>query len=272
MCRQSWLLVFAVIDAIVKEVVALVNDLMLLVSDEERAVTLDLCTVGYLRQDGANLGKVVEELLLLGKLVLAPPVLVELIGQEVEIRQLVKAVLLGYHGGHINERCGTVDACLFQLNGRNDGVGLEDKWEKALLGQAARGVDDEVKVFVTHGSDKVEGLLLTDKLGTGNNLIEGWELGPALTVLLMLLDDTTLWIGIEDDKTAMVFEDELTGSQHAVGGLAAPAFLVGEYNDLVASLLGALPNVEKWNVHKVGCWKLVSWSFCHLCYVRLVAA
>jgi len=75
-CRQSY--GFIVIDAVVERIEAFVDNLMLLVGEEERAVALDLGAVGYLRQYGAQLGEVVEERLLLGQLGLAAPVLVEL--------------------------------------------------------------------------------------------------------------------------------------------------------------------------------------------------
>jgi len=50
----------------------------------------------------------------------------------------------------------------------------------------------------------------------------------------------------------VVFEDKLVGEQYTDGGLAASAFLVGGYDNLVALLRGGLPDVEKWYVHKVG--------------------
>ena len=116
----------------------------------------------------------------------------------------------------------------------------------------ARGVDDEVKVLIAHGADKVEGLLSAAELGAGDDLIEGLELWPALTVLLMFLDDAALRVTVERDETAVVFEDKLVGEQYTNGGLAASAFLVGGYDNLVALLRGSLPDVEKWYVHKVG--------------------
>ena len=227
---------------------------MLLIGEVERAVTLDLGAVGYLRQDGAQLSEVVEELLLLDKLVLTAPVLVELVGQEEERRQLVKAVLLGNHSGHINEACRAVDAGLLQLDGGDDGIGLEHQWEQTLKGETARSVDDEVEVLVAHGSDKVEGILLTAKLGTGYNLIKGLKLRPALSVLLVLLDDAALRVSIEYDETAVMFKNELVGKKHAEGSLAAAALLIGDDENLVASLLWRLSDVKEWYVHKVGCW------------------
>ena len=254
MCRQSCGFGFFVIKSVVEHVVARVYNLVLLVGEEERAVTLDLGTVGYLRKDGAQLGEVVKELLLLGKFVLTAPVLVELVRQKEEWRQLVKAVLLGDHGSHIDEGGGTVDAGFLQLDGGDDGIGLENKWKQALERETSRSIDDKVEVLITHGSDKVEGLLLAAELGAGHNLIQGLELWPALSVLLMLLDYAALWITIKHNETAMVFEDKLTGIKHAVGGLAAAAFLVSVHDNLVASLLGRLSNVKERYVHKVGCW------------------
>ena len=227
---------------------------MLLIGEVERAVTLDLGAVGYLRQDGAQLSEVVEELLLLDKLVLAAPVLVELVGQEEERRQLLKAILLGNHSGHVDEACRAVDAGLLQLDGGDDGIGLEHQWEQTLKGETTRSVDDEVEVLVAHGSDKVEGILLTAKLGTGYNLIKGLKLRPALSVLLVLLDDAALRVSIEYDETAVMFKNELVGKKHAEGSLAAAALLIGDDENLVASLLRRLSDVKEWYVHKVGCW------------------
>lgn len=227
---------------------------MLLVGKIERAVTLNLGTVGYLRQDGAQLGKVVEKLLLLDKLVLAALVLVELVGQKIERWKLVKAVLTCNHGDHINKGGGTVDAGFLQLDGSDDGIGLEEKGEIALLGETTRCIDEKVEILVAHGSYKVECFFLASKLGTGNNLIQGRELWPSLTVLLVFFDDAALRVAVKHDETAMVFEYKLTGTEHTVGGFAAAAFLVSEHNNFVASLLGGLPDVKEWYVHKVGCW------------------
>ena len=227
---------------------------MLLVGEVERAITLNLGAVGYLRQDGAQLGEVVKELLLFDKLVLAAPVLVELVGQEIEWRQLVKAVLTCNHGDHINEGGGTVDAGFLQLDGGDDGIGLEEKGKIALLGETARCIDEKVEVLVSHGSYKVECFFLASELGTGNDLIQRWKLWPSLTVLLVLLDDAALRVAVKHDETAMVFEYKLTGAKHTVGGFAAATFLVSKHNNLVASLLGGLPDVKEWYVHKVGCW------------------
>lgn len=254
MCRQSCGFGFFVINAVVEHVVARCDNLVLLVGEEERAVTLDLGAVEYLRKDGAQLGKVVEELLLLVKLVLAAPVLVELVGHEEERRQFFKAVLLGNHSCHVDEAGRAVDAGLLQLDGGDDGIGLEHQWKQALKGETARSVDDEVEVLVAHGPDKVEGILLSAELGTRDYLIQWLELWPALSVLLMLLDDAALRVGIEYDETAMMFKNELVGKKHAEGSLAAAAFLVGDDENLVASLLRRLSDVKEWYVHKVGCW------------------
>ena len=254
MCRQSCGFGFFVIDGLVEHIERLVDNLTLFVSEEERAITLDLGTVGHLRQDGTQLGKVVEELLLLGEFVLAAPVLVKLIRQKVEWRKPVKAVFLGDHDTHVHEGGGAVDAGLLHLEGGDDSVGFEHQWKQALLGKASRGVDDEVKVLIAHGADKVEGLLFAAELGAGDDLIEGLELWPAFPVLLVLLDDAALWVGIEHDEAAMVFEDQLVGEEHADGSLAAATFLIGDDENLVASLLRRFPDVEKWYVHKVGCW------------------
>ena len=254
MCRQSCGFGFFVIEYVVEYVVAWVYNLVLLVGEEQRAVTLDLGTVGYLRKDGAQLGEVVKELLLLGKLVLAAPVFVELVGHEEERRQFFKAVFLGNHSGHINEACRAVDACLLQLDGGDDGIGLEHQWKQTLKGETARSVNDEVEVLVAHGSDKVEGILLTAKLGTGYNLIKGLKLWPALSVLLVLLDDAALRVGIEHDETAVMFKNKLVGKKHTESGLAAAALLIGDDENLVASLLRRLSDVKEWYVHKVGCW------------------
>lgn len=62
MCLQSCGFGFFVINAVIEHVVARGDNLMLLVGEEERAVTLDLGAVGYLRKDGAQHGEVVEEL------------------------------------------------------------------------------------------------------------------------------------------------------------------------------------------------------------------
>lgn len=75
---------------------------------------------------------------------------------------------------------------------------------------------------------------------------------PALTVLLVFLDDAALRVTVERDEAAVVFEDKLVGEQYTDGGLAASAFLVSGHNNLVALLRGGLPDVEKWYVHKVG--------------------
>ena len=254
MCRQACGFGFFFIDGLVEHIERLVDNLTLFVSEEERAITLDLGTVGHLRQDGTQLGKVVEELLLLGEFVLAAPVLVKLIRQKVEWRKPVKAVFLGDHDTHVHEGGGAVDAGLLHLEGGDDCVGFEHQWKQALLGKASRGVDDEVKVLIAHGPDKVEGLLFAAELGAGDDLIEGLELWPALSVLLVFLDDTALRVGIKHNKTAMVFEYKMTGAKHAVGGFAAAALLVGVYDDLVASLLGGLPDVKEWYVHKAGLW------------------
>ena len=144
-----------VIDAVVERIEAFVDNLMLLVREEERTVALDLGAVGYLRQYGAQLGEVVEERLLLGQLGLSAPILVKLVGNEIEIWQLVTTVFLGDHSAHFNKGGGGIDAGLFQLNGDDDGISLEDKWKKALKGKTARSVDDKVKVLVAHGADKV---------------------------------------------------------------------------------------------------------------------
>ncbi len=233
MCLQSCGFGFFVINAVVEHVVARGDNLVLLVGEEERAVTLDLGAVGYLRKDGAQLGEVIEELLLFGKLVLAAPVFVELVGYEEERWQFFKAVLLGNH---------------------DDGIGLEHQWKQTLKGETARSVNDEVEVLVAHGPDKVQGILLAAELGAGDYLIQGLELWPALSVLLMFLDDTALRVGIKHDETAVMFKDELVGKKHAECGLAATAFLVGDDENLVASLIRRLSNVKEWYVHKVGCW------------------
>ena len=68
----------------------------------------------------------------------------------------------------------------------------------------------------------------------------------------MLLDDAALRVTVERDETAVVFEDKLVGEQYTDGGLAASAFLVSGYDNLVALLRGGFPDVEKWYVHKVG--------------------
>ena len=68
----------------------------------------------------------------------------------------------------------------------------------------------------------------------------------------MFLDDAALRVTVERDETAVVFEDKLVGEQYTDGGLAASAFLVSGYDNLVALLRGGLPDVEKWYVHKVG--------------------
>lgn len=227
---------------------------MLLVGKEECAVTLDLGTVGHLRQDGAQLGKVFEELLLLGELILAAPVLVELIRQEVEWRQPVKAVFLGDHDTHIHESGCAVDAGLLHLERCDNSVGFEHQWKQALLGETSRCIDDEVEVLVAHGPDKVEGLLLAAELGAGHNLIQGLELWPAFSVLLVLLDDTALRVGIKHDEAAMVFEDQVVGEEYADGGLAAAAFLIGYDENLVGFLRSRFPDVKERYVHKVGCW------------------
>lgn len=73
--------------------------------------------------------------------------------------------------------------------------------------------------------------------------------GPA-----RVFDNAALRIAVKHDETAMVFEYKLTGTEHTVGGFAASAFLVSKHNNLVASLLGGLPDVKEWYVHKVGCW------------------
>ena len=249
-CRQSY--GFIVIDAVVERVEAFVDNLMLLVGEEERTVALDLGAVGYLRQYGAQLGEVVEERLLLGQLGLSAPILVKLVGNEIEIWQLVTTVFLGDHSAHFNKGGGGIDAGLFQLNWDDDGISLEDKWKQALKGKTARCVDDKVKVLVAHGSDKILCITFAAELGTGHDLIEGLELGPALTVLLVFLDDAALRVTVERDETAVVFEDKLVGEQYTNGGLAASAFLVSGYDNLVALLRGGFPDVEKWYVHKVG--------------------
>lgn len=235
-----------------EHVIALVNNLMLLVGEVERAVTLDLSTVGYLRQDGAQSGKVIEEALLLDNLVLAAPLLIELIWQEVEIWQLVRTVLLGNHGAHLNKGCGGIDAGFLQLNRYDDGISLEDKRKQALEGKAARSVNDEVEVLGTHGSNKVTGVPFAVELGTGDDLVQGLELRPPFKVLLLLLDDAALRVCIEHDKAVLVLLDEQVGEHHAVGGFAAAAFLVSEHDDLVFH--GVLTNAEKWNAHKADCW------------------
>ena len=254
MCRQSCGFGFFVIDGLVEHIERLVDNLTLFISEEERAITLDLGTVGHLRKDGTQLGKVVEELLLLGEFVLAAPVLVKLIRQKVEWRKPVKAVFLGDHDTHVHEGGGAVDAGLLHLEGGDDCVGFEHQWKQALLGKASRGVDDKVEVFVAHGPDKVEGILLAAELGTGDDLIEGLELWTALSVLLMLLDNAALRVGIKHDETAMVFENQLVGEKHTHSGLAASAFLIGDDDNLVGLLRGRFPDVEEWYVHKVGCW------------------
>ena len=254
MCRQSCGFRFFVIDGLIEHIERLVYYLMLLVGEEERAVALDLGTVGHFRQDGAKLGEVVEELLLLGELILAAPFLVELIRQKVEWRKPVKAVFLGDHDTHVHEGGGAVDAGLLHLEGGDDSVGFEHQWKQALLGKASRGVDDEVKVLVAHGPDKVEGLLLAAELGAGHNLIQGLELWPAFSVLLVLLDDTALRVGIKHDEAAMVFEDQVVGEEYADGGLAAAAFLIGYDENLVGFLRSRFPDVKERYVHKVGCW------------------
>ena len=66
-------------------------------------------------------------------------------------------------------------------------------------------------------------------------LIEGLELGPALTVLLVFLDDAALRVTVERDETTVVFEDKLVGEQYTDGSLAASAFLVSGYDNLIAS-------------------------------------
>mgnify|MGYP003533773157 FL=1 len=253
-CRQSCGFGFFVIDAVIERIVALVNNLMLLISEVEGAVTLNLGAVGYLRQDGAQLGEVVKELLLLDKLVLAAPVLVELVGQKIERRKLVKAVLTCNHGDHINKGGGTVDAGFLQLDGSDDGIGLEEKGKIALLGETARCIDEKVEILVAHGSYKVECFFLAAELGTWYDLIQRRELWPSLTVLLVFFDNAALRVAVKHDETAMVFEYKLTGAEHTVGGFAAAAFLVSKHNNLVASLLGGLPDVKEWYVHKVGCW------------------
>lgn len=257
------------IDAVVEHVVWSVDDLVLLVRKVECAVTLDLGTVGYLRQDGTQLGKVIEEALLLDNLILATPLLVKLIWQEVESWQFVTSILLGYHGAHFYKGGGGIDAGLFQLNGDDDGISLEDKRKQALERETARSVNNEVEVLGTHGPDKVTGVPFAVELGTGYDLVQGLELRPPLKVLLLLLDDASLRIRIEHDKAVLVLLDELVGEHHAVGGLAAAAFLVGEHDDLV--FLGVLPNTEKWNAHKALFVTRIM-SFGHLCYVRLGAA
>ena len=195
MCRQSCGFGFFVIDGLVEHIERLVDNLTLFVSEEERAITLDLGTVGHLRQDGTQLGKVVEELLLLGEFVLAAPVLVKLIRQKVEWRKPVKAVFLGDHDTHVHEGGGAVDAGLLHLEGGDDCVGFE---------------------------------LFAAELGAGDDLIEGLELWPAFPVLLVLLDDAALRVGIEHDEAAMVFEDQLVGKEHTDSGLAAAAFLISD--------------------------------------------
>lgn len=176
-----------VIDEVIERIIALVNNLMLLISEVERAVTLNLGAVGYLRQDGTQLGEVVKELLLLDKLVLAAPVLVELVGQKIERRKLVKTVLTCNHGDHINKGGGTVDAGFLQLDGSDDGIGLEEKGKIALLGETARCIDEKVEILVAHGSYKVECFFLAAELGTRYDLIQRRELWPALTILLVFL-------------------------------------------------------------------------------------
>lgn len=235
-----------------EHVIALVNNLMLLVGEVERAVTLDLSTVGYLRQDCAQSGKVIEEALLLDNLVLAAPLLIELVWQEVEIWQLVRTVLLGNHGAHLNKGCGGIDAGFLQLNRYNDGISLEHKRKQALKSKTARSVDDEVEVLVAHGSDKDMSIHFAVKLGTGYDLIQGLELWTSFKVLLVLFDDTALWVCVEHDETVLVLLDKLVCEHHAVGGFAAAAFLVGEYDNLV--FLGTFPDVENWNAHKADCW------------------
>jgi len=249
---QSCCLAFDIIDAVVEYVVWFVDDLVLLFRKIERAVTLDLGTVGYLWQDCAQLGKVIEEALLLVNLILATPLLVELIGQEVEIWKFITAVLLGDHGAHFYKGGGGIYAGLLQLNGDDDGISLEDKRKQALERKAARSVNNEVEVLGTHGSDKVTGVPFAVELGTGNDLVQGLEQRPSFKVLLLLLDDAALRVRIEHDKAVLVLLDKLVGEHHAGGGLAAAAFLVGEHDDLVFH--GVLPNAEKWNAHKAGCW------------------
>lgn len=250
-------------------VVWFVDDLVLLFCKVERTVTLDLGTVRYLRQDCAQLGKVIEEALLLVNLILATPLLVELIGQEVEIWKFITAVLLGYHGAHFYKGGGGIDAGLFQLNGDDDGISLEDKRKQALERETTRSVNNEVEVLGTHGPDKVTGVPFAVELGTGDDLVQGLEQRPSFKVLLLLLDDAALRVRIEHDKAVLVLLDKLVGEHHAVGGLAAAAFLVGEHDDLV--FLGVLPNTEKWNAHKALFVTRIM-SFGHLCYVRLGAA
>ncbi len=221
MCRQSCGFRFFVIDGLIEHIERLVYYLMLLVGEEERAVALDLGAVGHFRQDGAQLGKVVEELLLLGEFVLAAPVLVKLIRQKVEWRKPVKAVFLGDYDTHVHEGGGAVDAGLLHLEGGDDCVGFEDQWKQALLGKASRGVDDEVKVLVAHGSYKIECFFLAAELGTWYDLIQRRELWPSLTVLLVFFDNAALRVAVKHDETAMVFEYKLTGAEHTVGGFAA---------------------------------------------------
>lgn len=240
------------IDAVVEYVVWSVDNLVLFFRKVERTVTLDLGTVGYLRQDCAQLGKAIKEALLLDNLILATPFLVELIGQEVEIWKFITAVLLGYHDAHFYKGGGGIDAGLFQLYGDDDGISLEDKRKQALKGKAARSINDEVEVLGTHGPDKVTGVPFAVELGTGNDLVQGLEQRPSFKVLFLLLDDAALRVRIEHDKAVLVLLDELVGEHHAVGCLAAAAFLVGEHDDLVFH--GVLPNAEKWNAHKAGCW------------------
>ena len=190
---QSCCLAFDIIDAVVEYVVWFVDDLVLLFRKIERAVTLDLGTVGYLWQDCAQLGKVIEEALLLVNLILATPLLVELIGQEVEIWKFITAVLLGDHGAHFYKGGGGIYAGLLQLNGDDDGISLEDKRKQALERKAARSVNNEVEVLGTHGSDKVTGVPFAVELGTGNDLVQGLEQRPSFKVLLLLLDDAAGW-------------------------------------------------------------------------------
>ena len=242
---------------------------MLLISEVERAVTLNLGAVGYLRQDCAQLGKVIEEALLLDNLILAAPLLVKLIWQEVESWQFVTSILLGYHGAHFYKGGGGIDAGLFQLNGDDDGISLEDKRKQALEREAARSVNNEVEVLGTHGSNKVTGVPFTVELGTGNDLVQGLEQRSSFKVLFLLLDDAALRVRIEHDKAVLVLLDKLVGEYHAVGGFAAAAFLVGEHDDLVFH--GVLPNVEKWNAHKALFVTRIM-SLGHLCYVRPGAA
>jgi hypothetical protein len=60
----------------------------------------------------------------------------------------------------------------------------------------------------------------------------------------VFLDDAALRVTVERDETAVVFEDKLVGEQHTDGGLAASAFLVSGYDNLVAFFSGVFPMLK----------------------------